>query len=107
MTINEKFNAFIDRLTTDKNLRTDFANDPRGVLAKEGIKVPEEMIPPKVEVGVLEERLNALNAFTKQFSQPGLLQPDKLSILASRSFEIPGRIPSKGPIASNATNTVI
>ncbi len=87
MTVNEKFNAFIDRLTRDKKLRQNFANDPKGVLAQEGIELPAEMIPPQVDVNVLEERLNALNVLSSQIQKQGGIQVDKLSLLAGNNLQ--------------------
>jgi hypothetical protein len=106
--MNEKFNVFIDKLIQNKKLRTEFAKDPKGVLAREGIELPKEMVPTKIEEAVLEERLNALNAFATQLQKPGLIGVDKFSLIAGGRIEKIGRGgPGIGPIATDSRGTIM
>ena len=106
--MKDKVNTFIDRMLEDKSLREEFAADPRGILAREGIDLPDSMIPEKVDAEKLEERLNALQTFTAKFAASSGFQLDKFSIMATpqrfaqKPMRIdPGRIASDSIITTN------
>lgn len=52
----DKIVEFHDKLLKDKKFRGKFAADPKAVLKEEGIEVPEELIPEKVDLEALEQR---------------------------------------------------
>ncbi len=104
--MNEKLNAFLDKLIANKKLREDFARDPKGVLAKEKIDLPAEYIPSKIDANKLEERLNALQILSSSIQKPlaGGFQLDKASLFSALSR--PKIIPDKGGVAGDAVITI-
>jgi hypothetical protein len=105
--MNQQFNDFIDKLIKDKDLRHEFADDPAGVLSREGIELPADYLPSKLDAGQLEERLNALNTFIArtQSSSPSF-QIDKFSALAGRSFQLRDQR-LIDPVATDTKGTII
>ena len=51
----DKVEEFQEKLKKDKGFREKFAANPKVVFEEEGIEVPEEMIPEKVDLESLEQ----------------------------------------------------
>jgi len=100
-------NSFIDKLLDDADLRKEFADNPKGVLEKEGISLPEGMIADKLDGNVLEERLSALRMAVHGFDKRMGARMDRFSTLAGMGV---GRVGGKldpGKVARTVIGTVV
>jgi hypothetical protein len=97
-------NKFIDKMLVDKALRKEFADNPKGVLKKEGIELPAGAIADKIDANLLEERLNALSLTMGTFDKMGV-RLDKFSALAG--LQRSGKIPDSTRMELSAIMTII
>ena len=51
----ERMDELLDRLSRDEGLRKSFQSNPKAVLSKYDIDIPDEFIPDKIELPSLEE----------------------------------------------------
>ena len=68
----EDIEAAFKKLMTDGAFRKEFAKDPKAAVKAQGWEIPNEMLPEKVDLKVLEQRMSALQLGVQALNQAGI-----------------------------------